>query len=268
MRNNEERILGIKKTESASPVSNSSLSFVVPTEYVDLPSQGRFYPVGHPLRGQKSIEIKQMTAKEEDILVTESYIKKGVTLDKLLESIIIDKSINPDTLCTADRSAIYLAARISAYGPEYKSSVGCDKCGETIKINYNLIEEPKVIQAKEDLEVTENGTFMIKLPTTGWDIECKLLNGLDEKNSFNDKESNENIILKQLESIIVSINTVSDKQLIKQAFEVLPVKDSRYLRTTFRELCPALKFNCELKCKCGNKEEAEVPVTLEFFWPK
>jgi hypothetical protein len=71
---------------------------------VDLPSQGRFYAQGHPLHGQDSIEIKQMTAKEEDILTSRTLLKKGVALDKLIESLIVNKAINPSTLLIGDRA--------------------------------------------------------------------------------------------------------------------------------------------------------------------
>jgi hypothetical protein len=83
VRNNEDRLGNLAANQdSTAAVTNNQISFVIPTEYVDLPSKGRLYPVGHPLHGKTSIEIKQMTAKEEDILTSESYIKKGVVLEK------------------------------------------------------------------------------------------------------------------------------------------------------------------------------------------
>ena len=266
MRNIEERLLGTKKVEHTE-VINAPLSFVIPTEYVDLPSQGKFYPVGHPLRDRTSIEIKQMTAKEEDILASESYIKQGVTLDKLLESIVIDKNIHPGSILSCDRSAIFLAARISAYGPEYKVAINCGACGKQSNINYDLSTGPKHIHVKEDVELTEKGTFVVKLPSTGWRVECKLLNGQDESNTFNDK-ADQNVILKQLNSIIYSIEGIEDKEQLKSTIESIPLKDSRFLRNIYKDLIPKLKFSLNLDCKCGNKQELEVPVTLEFFWPQ
>ena len=64
----------------------SELKF--PTEMVDLPSKGLFYPENHPLASGK-VEMKYMTAKEEDILTNKSYIEKGIVIDKLLQSLLV-----------------------------------------------------------------------------------------------------------------------------------------------------------------------------------
>ena len=52
-----------------------------PTEIIELPSKGLFYPKDNPLSSGK-IEMKYMTAREEDILTTPSLIKQGVVLDR------------------------------------------------------------------------------------------------------------------------------------------------------------------------------------------
>ena len=70
--------------------NDNGFSFVVPTEFVELPSKGLFYPEAHPLRGQDSIEIRQMTAKEEDLLTSKTLLRKGLAIDRLLQSVIVD----------------------------------------------------------------------------------------------------------------------------------------------------------------------------------
>ena len=99
MRDNEDRI-GSKAKQSDPPIqdvaeaaakSNSSpLSFVAPTEFVNLPSKGKFYPDGHPLKDQETVELKMMTTKQEDILTSRSLLKKGVAIDRFLQSLIVD----------------------------------------------------------------------------------------------------------------------------------------------------------------------------------
>lgn len=270
MRNNiEEKLSGIKKNEEASVASVGPLSFVVPTHFVDLPSQGRFYPVGHPLHGKKSIEIKEMTAKEEDILTSENYIRKGLTLDKLVESILMDKTLDPDSIISVDKTAILIASRISAYGPKYKVIITCSKCSNETKINYNLSEDPKIIFAKEDLEINEDGVFIIKLPATNWEVGCKLIKTIDEKNNNNeDSKTMDKLISNYLSTIISSINTVTDKEILKQAIEVMPMKDSKHLRDSYKDIIPNIKFIFNFECQnCSHKQELEVPVTLDFFWP-
>ena len=109
-------------------------SFVIPTEFVELPSKGLFYPPNHPLHNQETIEIKQMTAKEEDILTSRSLLKKGVAIERVISSVIMDKRIKPATLLVGDRNAIIIAARISGYGSDYatKIKIGRASCRERV----------------------------------------------------------------------------------------------------------------------------------------
>ncbi len=273
MRNNEDRLSGLAQ-QAEVPQQTNNLSFVVPTEYVDLPTKGKFYPVGHPLYGKTSVEIKQMTAKEEDILTSESYIKKGIVLEKYLESIIVDKSIRPELLTVSDRSAIFLAARILAYGPEYKVGVSCPKCAKEHELVYDLISSPKVQQPEEEAVISQKGTFFIELPSTKWAIECRALFGKDENKTEEKNKLMDNNVSNQLLSFIVGIKppehnaVVEDKKLIEQAVLAMPAKDSRFLRSKYKSLIPTVKFSLDLECSCDNKTEVEVPITLEFFWPK
>ena len=102
---------------------DNPFSFVVPTEFVELPSKGRFYSENHPLHNQETIEIKQMTAREEDILTSRSLLKKGVAVERVLHSLMIDKRVDPGSLIVGDRNAIIIAARVSGYGHEYTTNI-------------------------------------------------------------------------------------------------------------------------------------------------
>ena len=174
-RNNDERTGALPSAEpplaaaDPSPQQNNSigLNFVVPTEHVELPSRGQFYPEGHPLRGEQTIEIKHMTAKEEDILTSRTLLKKGLAVDRLLQSVIINKTIKADDLFVGDKNAVIVAARQSAYGDEYKTKVGCQVCGEASDFVFNL--STHVHTHPEDAEdpefdCTSSGTFIIRPP--------------------------------------------------------------------------------------------------------
>ena len=126
MSRNQDRLGGVQQPDTSPPPQQGGggFSFVIPTEFVDLPSLGRFYAQNHPLHGKDSIEIKQMTAKEEDILTSRTLLKKGVALERLLQSIIVDKTIDPKTLLIGDRNAIIVAARVSGYGNDYSTKDG------------------------------------------------------------------------------------------------------------------------------------------------
>ena len=113
MSRNKDRLGGSQHQDTQPPAQTGGFSFVVPTEFVELPSQGRFYPQGHPLHSQDSIEIRQMTAKEEDMLTSRTLLKKGVALDRVISSLIVNKAIDADSLLVGDRNAIIIATRVS-----------------------------------------------------------------------------------------------------------------------------------------------------------
>jgi hypothetical protein len=281
MRNNENR-LGVQQEQQTvlppqfaqQQTQPQQLNFIAPTEFVELPSKGMLYPVGHPLKGKEVIEIKQMTAKEEDILTNRSLLKKGVALDRLLESLLVDKSIKPEEVLICDKNAILVSARISGYGPEYITQVTCPSCEKKVKSSFNLQEKLEEFSEEEEskAQISENGTFFITLPSTKWVVECRALTGQDEKkivSIVNNKSKEELSLLDQLMMLIVSIQQVTDRAVIKQAVEALPALDSKFLRREYDKLIPALNLKHTFNCKnCDYEEAMEVPLTADFFWPK
>jgi hypothetical protein len=291
MRNNlEEQLENLRQQGGKDVIPEAAasgvLNFVAITEMVEIPSRGKFYPAEHPLHGKDSVEIKQMTAKEEDILTNKSYIKKGILLDKLVESLLVNKSIPVQTLLVGDKNAIIIAARASAYGPEYKVAVSCVECGSKNNLNINL-EDKELRDTEEidrDLELNpnlkhtrfENGSILFQLPKTGWQVKCKLLNGDDEKRLMGfletKKRMSENTdltVLEQLFVIVEEINGISDKKILDQAISIMPAFDAKFLRTTYAKLIPNVTIQKRFSCStCAAVQELEVPFTQEFFWPK
>ena len=202
-RNNPERLGANVQDAGATPPNlqqeaENAFSFVVPTEFVELPSKGKYYPPGHPLHNQQHIEVRHMTAKEEDILTSRTLLKQGVALDRVLKNIIINKQINLDTLLIGDKNAMVVAARVSAYGSEYKTAITCPACGETTKYAFNL-NEASIFEGEIDnslnITPTENGTFLIQLPLTGVTVEFKLLTGNDERHLLKGTEMDRKSVL-------------------------------------------------------------------------
>jgi hypothetical protein len=286
MRNNEERIGANMPRQDATlpPMINqqnaadpsTQISFIIPTEYVMLPSQGRFYPQHHPLHGKDSIEIKQMTAKEEDILTSKNLLKKGVALDKLIQSLVVDKNINTDTLTIEDRNAIIVAARISAYGHEYATQVTCPSCETKVKHKYDLLEKLENAQTEDtDIQVDSNGFFDVTLPTSKWTVKCRVLNGYDEREMLKLTESKKNsalgdsLLLDQLKMTVVQVQGVSDKALISKALDALPAKDSKYIRSVYEKVVKPLDLTRSFSCtSCGHETTLEVSLSADFFWFK
>tara|TARA_R100001377_G_scaffold84631_2_gene68623 strand:- start:76 stop:897 length:822 start_codon:yes stop_codon:yes gene_type:complete len=255
---------------SPAPQQQPGFSFVVPTEFVELPSLGRFYPVGHPLHEKESIEIKQMTAKEEDILTSRALLKKGIAIDRLLESLIVDRSIDPSTLLTGDRNAVIIASRVSGYGNDYSTEVSCPACDTKQNYSFDLNNASFVHGSfDEDLQVTDNrdGTFTCVLPKTQVTVVARLLTGKEEDKVANLNKSN-NLISDQLQNIILSVNDDSTPQAIQYVAKNMPSFDSRHLRMVLKMATPNIDLTQEFSCtECGHEQEMEVPLTVDFFWP-
>ena len=169
-------------TQDAAP-ARSPLEFVTPTDFVTLPSKGKGYPANHPLHNQEVVEIKFMTAKEEDILTSRALLKKNLAIERFLQSVIKDKRINPKDMLIGDRNAVIIAARSSGYGELYETSVACPACGERDTVAFNLsnpvVHESSIPDIGE-VEETSNGTYLLTAPVSKFRIELKLLTGEDE----------------------------------------------------------------------------------------
>ena len=281
-RDNSERI-GLVPDESITAVgsqnvpipTNTGLNFVSPTEHVKLPSKGRFYPEGHPLFQKEDLEIKYMTAKEEDILTSKSLLKKGIAVDRMLESVIIDKSIKLDDLILGDKNALILVSRITGYGSKYETTITCPQCSEKTKNSFNLdqiVEKEAIIP--ENIRETGRGTFMILLPKTNADVEVRPLFGKDEKHLLALQEMRaknhqpENLATTQMKLFVVSVAGQSDRKVVDSFIESLPAMDSKFLRTSYKELMPDVDMKQLFECsKCSFEEQVEVPLTVGFFWP-
>ena len=289
MSRNSERLGGTQDMNAGAnpPVtqdnnnSGNAFSFVIPTNFVELPSKGKYYPEGHPLHNEETIEIRHMTAKEEDILTSKALLKKGVALDRVIQNLIVDKGINADHLLTGDRNAIVIAARVAAYGADYETKVTCPACGVNQEYSFNLVDaETHEGHAAEALEVVDNndGTFEVELPMTKVNVTFKLLTGVDEKRIINiatDRKNRaknkgvENNVTTQLSSILVAVNGDRSIQAMRYLIDNMPSMDSRHLRFAHRTATPNVELAETFTCSdCDFTQEMEVPLTADFFWPK
>ena len=251
------------------------MSFVVPTVHVDLPSKGKYYPKEHPLYSQDSIEIRLMTAKDEDILASPNLIKKGIVLDRLLSNLILDKRIKLEDLLIGDKNAILIQTRISAYGPDYNVQITCPQCSHEQKQDYDLEECYVAHEGTLEEEVTslENGNFKVVLPNTKVECEIRIMTGKQEKSIFkslreDSKKKETSILTQQLKMMLVSANGYDQPNVVGYFAENMPVGDSRKLREIHDKLSPNATLNAEFECEeCDHSGDLEVPLTSEFFWP-
>ena len=242
----------------------SELKF--PTEMVDLPSKGLFYPENHPLASGK-IEMKYMTAKEEDILTNRVYIEKGIVIDKLLQSLIITK-FDYNDLLLVDKNAIMIAARVLGYGKDYEFMYKGEKCS----IDLSTLEPKKV---DESLWGKGKNEFSYTLPTTGHIVTFKLLTHGDEKKINDEIKGLQKInkdaspeLTTRLKHVITSVDGNSENKTIRQFVDNnLLARDARSFREYVREVTPEIELKFDYEGPNGIEEGVDIPINLNFFWP-
>jgi hypothetical protein len=248
-----------------------------PTEVISLPSQGKVYPEGNPLASGK-IEMKYMTAREEDILTSANLIRQGVVLDKLMQSMIVSP-INYNDLVIGDKNAIMIAARILGYGKEYEVEITCPKCETESKVNIDLLSLPEKNILDTATQISNN-EFEFTLPKSGRVVTFKLLTHGDEKalqaeldvlKKSAKKDSVDKELSTRLRYGIVSIDGNSDKKYIADVVEnQILAMDSKALRKYIKDVAPDVKFEIDFVCEnCSHVEEAlTFSIDTNFFWPK
>jgi hypothetical protein len=245
-----------------------------PSELIPLPTKGWFYPEGHILSSGE-VEVKQMTAKEEDILANQELIKKGKVLDKLIESLLVNKSIVPSEILVPDKNAIFLGIRRLAYGDDYAVSITCPKCDKSnsVKINLGLLNNKPF---DFDKHPKGQNAFLFQLPKSGIQVTYKLLNQIDEKSieleleglkKTNKESSNE--LTTRLRYLITSIDGNTDKSAIRKFVDTtLSAMDSLALRKHIKENNPDVDMSFDFKCAdCDFERRMDVPMGASFLWP-
>jgi hypothetical protein len=257
-----------KSNDNTAHVITENKKSVYPTLMVELPSKGLLYPEGHPL-SDGVIEMKYMTAKEEDILTTESYIKQGIALDKLFQSMIVTK-FNYDDLLLGDRNAIMIAARIYGYGPEYNTKINTASGIQEVSIDLQTI-----INKEVKLEnLNSNGNFEFVLPKSKKKIEFKLLTvgmqkqidkSLAKVKSIGETEQG---LTTRLRYMIQSVDGVNDPSVVIPFINSMLAVDSRAFREYIKNIQPDVDLNISIVDEAtGIPFRTEFPLGLDLFWP-
>jgi len=233
-----------------------------PTEMVDLPSKGLLYPEDSPLRAG-SIEMKYMTAREEDILTNSNYIQQGIVLDKLIESLIVTK-INFKDLLVGDKNAILIASRILGYGQDYEFETN----GRVYQVDLTTLKDKEL---PSDVDYNNGNDFNFTLPASKDEVTFKLLSHGDELaidqelkglKKINPNGSPE--LSTRLKYMITSVNGDREKKTIREFVDnQLLARDSRSLRQEVKRISPDI----DLTIQGDGGEDIAVPINLNFFWP-
>jgi hypothetical protein len=244
-----------------------------PTEEVTLPSKGLLYPEDSLLR-KGVIEMKYMTAKEEDILTNQNYIKNGTVIDKLLQSLIVTP-IDYKELLIGDKNAILVASRILGYGAKYEFMSTNPNTGERERVSVDLTEaEDKLID--EELMVNGKNEFEFTLPTSKVSILFKLLTQADEFKVEQElkgfKKINKNAVPElstRMKHLILSVEGDRERKTIREFVDNrLLARDARALREYVRSIQPDINMEFDVEYEDGHiQENLSIPITVQFFWP-
>lgn len=255
-------------------VLKDDFNFEVPVELVPLPSAGVCYNADSPLFNMESLEIRAMTAKEEDILTSRALIKNGTVITQLLKSCLVDKNLDPNEMLSGDRNAVMTALRITGYGDEYHTEVDCPACGERSKQEFNLSELPiKRLQIQP--VVPGANQFKYTLPITKKEVVFKFLDGNDENEIQKIIErrkkqgaATESLVTTRLQYQLVSIQGITEKHKINMFVRNMPARDSLSLRNYIDEHEPGIKMEAWMECpSCFESSEVKMPLGASFFWP-
>ena len=247
-----------------------------PTEVVDLPSKGLLYPKDSPL-SSGNIELKYMTAKEEDILTSRNLIQKGVVLDKLLESVIVDENVSLDDLLLGDKNAVMIATRVLGYGKDYTVSITDPSSGEKQEETFDLtnVEDKEV-----DWDLFKDGKneFEFDLPASKVKLMFRLLSHKEEREIDTElkaykkfaKESGVTAeITTRLKKAIISVDgDTSQKRVTEFVDNELLSRDSLALREHLIQITPDVDMSFTFTSEAtGEDTTMDIPLDVEFFWP-
>tara|TARA_Y100000356_G_scaffold23888_2_gene16825 strand:+ start:385 stop:1152 length:768 start_codon:yes stop_codon:yes gene_type:complete len=247
-----------------------------PTEVIELPSKGKIYPESNPL-SKGRVEIKYMTAKEEDILASQNLIKKGVVLDKLFESVVVDKDIDINDIIIGDKNAILLATRILGYGSEYQVEINDPFSGEQQRTTIDLAK----IQTKEIDEtlLSRDNLYEYELPKGKKKIKFKLLTHKDEKDITAEVQALQRLskgksdvtsdVTTRLKYMIQEVDGNGDRGFINNfVTNSLLALDTRSLRSFIKNISPDMDMKFDFTSNLtGDTETLDIPFGVSFFYP-
>lgn len=270
----KQAVQGAQGGVTREQYAKQELGLDIPVDAVPLPSGGKIYSSEHALHGADRVEFRAMTAREEDILMSRAYIKKGTVITELIKSCLIDKAVDVNSLISGDRNALMIAIRVSGYGANYQPQYTCPNCETMNELHVNLAELPIKPLDLTPAEAFAN-LFHFKLPKTGKTVGFKFLTGEEEERILKTIEvkkkkgiQNDNIVTTRLLSSIVDIDGVNDKNQIAKFVQFMPALDSLELRKYIDDHEPGVDMTIEFQCQsCDHVGDITLPMGPSFFWP-
>lgn len=264
------------KPSNALDALRAEFGLDMPVATVPLPSNGRVYPASSPLYGKTELEIRPMTAREEDILTNKVLLKKGTVITELIRSCLIDKAIDVGEMIAGDRNALMVSIRATGYGHEYDAEVTCgnEECEQKSSRTFNLNE----LEVKRlSISPIEEGSnlFEFTLPSSKIPVLFKFLTGNDETEITTTQErqkkmslNTSNAVTMNLMHCIVSVKGSTDRAKISKFIQMMPVADSFALREYIKKNEPGIVMKQVTECpSCEHREEVAIPIGVTFLYP-
>jgi hypothetical protein len=260
--------------QTALEKAKSDFGIDIPIEQVPLPSSGLVYPSTSTLAGRDTVDIRVMTAHEEDILTSSAYLKKGTVITELLKSCLIDKTIDPLDLLVGDRNALMVAIRITGYGSDYTVEVECNECNVKSECTFNLGELP-IRRLSINPVSSGMNLFEFALPATKKVVRFKFLTGRDEQTIVETTQKQKKLGMNTDQSVttnllysIQAIDGDEKRDRIAGFVRMMPARDSLALRSFIRDSEPGIIMKQEVECpSCGRTEVIGMPISTSFLWP-
>jgi hypothetical protein len=246
------------------------LRFEHMTEFVDIPSRGSVYPESSPL-SSGTVEIGYILAPHEDILSNRSYMQNGVMFDRLVDALLVDKTISSQEMIAGDKTALLIASRKTALGPHYNVMFKCVKCLGFYKDVIDLSKHVVLYEGEVPEGVSREGRRVTieELPVTKVKLEFDLLTGKEDKALFDhSKRTGEEIsAVQQYRMMIKKVDEYDTHEMIERFISAMPGKDSKYIKKVCSLVIPDTKLVKDSRCECGFTEPKEAVFNTEFFWP-
>jgi len=243
-------------------------------ETIDLPSRGWFYPPTHPLSSGK-IDLYSPTAYHEDILTSANLIQRGTVVDKFLEAVIATKGVKYSEILSGDKNAIFVAARILAYGRNYEVTMECPACEAKNSVTIDL-QELKDKEVPFPAELKGKNEFVFVTPLTKKTVLFRLLTQSDEKAIQAELDGLKRVlksditpeVTTRMRRAIISVDGSTDPHDIRKFVESLPTRDARAFREYGRKIMPDIDLRFTFSCQnCEHTSEETVPIGITFLWP-
>jgi len=264
-------------SQNVRDVAKDDFDWEVPVELVPVPSEGKVYGQETGLFDVKGLEIKAMTAREEDILSSRALIKKGTVVSELVRACMINKNVDVNNLLVGDRDSLMVSIRITGYGTRYGATVNCPDCGALHKDHDFDLSELEI--KRLELNPISEGVneFEYELPVSKKRVTFKFLTVKDDMNITRERERKQELfgsdyiagtVTETLAAHIVSVDGIRDRSKIGMFINKMPALDSSKLRNFIKRSRPGLDMSANFQCtSCNSRNRIDLPIGISFFWP-